>query len=77
MYNNLKWEQDFPGGSVDRSPSAIPGTQVQFLVQEDSTRHEATKPTCHNYWACAPQQEKPLQWEAHALQQRAAPVRHN
>ena len=69
MYNNLKWEQDFPSGAVDRSPSAMPGTQVRFLVQEDSTCHEATKPMSHNYWACAPQQEKPLQWEARALQQ--------
>ena len=23
----------------------------------------ATKPVCHNYWTCALQQEKPLQWE--------------
>ena len=37
-------------------------------------------PRCHNYWspgprAHAPLQENPLQWEAHALQQRVAPVR--
>ena len=25
------------------------GTWVQFLVQEDSTCHRATKPVCHNY----------------------------
>ena len=36
----------------------------------------------HNYWACAPracapQQEKPPQWEVHALQWRVAPARCN
>ena len=43
----------------------------------------------HNYWACMPQllkpallepmpcNEKPLQWEAHVLQWRVAPVCHN
>ena len=47
----------------------------------------ALEPRNHHYWvhappllksmhprACAPQQEKPLQWEAHALQQRVAPA---
>ena len=29
------------------------GTQVWALVQEDPTCREATKPVCHNYWACA------------------------
>ena len=29
------------------------GTQVQALVQEDPTGCGATKPVCHNYWACA------------------------
>ena len=45
------------------------------------------EPVSHNYWgphatttearvprACAPQQEKPPQWEARALQQRVAPA---
>ena len=27
------------------------GTQVQSLIQEDSTSHRATKPVSHNYWA--------------------------
>ena len=61
------------------------GTRVRALVREDPTCHRATKPVCHNYWACAlehvshnywarepraraPQQEKPLQWEAHLPQ---------
>ena len=29
------------------------GTQVRALVQEDPTCRGATKPVCHNYWACA------------------------
>ena len=50
----------------------------------------ALEPASHNYWArvpqllklvspraCAPQQEKPPQWEARALQRRVAPARHN
>ena len=28
------------------------GTQVRALVWEDPTCHGATKPVCHNYWAC-------------------------
>ena len=47
------------------------------------------EPTSHNYWACmlqllkptpragAPQQEKPPQWEACAVQWRVAPARRN
>ena len=70
------------------------GTWVQALVWEDPTYCGATKPVCHNYWACAlepvshnywarapraraPQQEKPLQWEACSPQQRVAPTSHN
>ena len=50
----------------------------------------ALEPTSHNYWAHVPQllkpvhlepvlrkQEKSLQWEARAPQQRAAPARHS
>ena len=29
------------------------GTRVRSLVREDPTCHGATKPVCHNYWACA------------------------
>ena len=65
------------------------GTWVWSLVWEDSTCLRATKPMCHNYWAsmlqllkagysttCVPQ-EKPLQWEVHALQWRVASTRCN
>ena len=43
-------------------------TLVQSLVQEDPTCLGTTKPVCHNFWACALQQEKLLQWEADAPQ---------
>ena len=29
------------------------GTRVWALVREDLTCRGATKPVCHNYWACA------------------------
>ena len=31
----------------------VKGTQVQPLIQDDSTCHGATKPVHHNHWACA------------------------
>ena len=61
-------------------------TQSQSLVREDSTWTRAAKPLSHNYWACVLQllypkhpracdlqQEKPLQWEAHAAQLKSSP----
>ena len=63
------------------------GTWVQSLVQEDTTCDGAIKPNApqlvslcaatteaHAPRACAPHQEKPLQWEAHAPQRRVAPL---
>ena len=54
------------------------GTQIQSLVQEDSTRSRATKPEYHNYWsphALEPVvgNERPLQWEAGAPQLEKTP----
>ena len=48
-------------------------TRVLSLVWEDSTCQEATKPRHHNYWACAPQQEKPPPWEAYSHQLEESP----
>ena len=58
------------------------GTRVWALIREDPTCRGATKPVHHNFWsslprARAPQQEKPLQWEARAPQQRVAPAHRN
>ena len=52
---------------------AIQETQVQSLSQQDPTCHGATKPVCHDYWACTPrahvlQRQKPSEWEACELQ---------
>ena len=44
---------DFPGGAVVKNRLPMQGTRVRALVQEDPTCHGATKPVCHNYWACA------------------------
>ena len=60
----------------------LQGTRVRALVWEDPTCRGATGPVSHNYWACAsggcaPQQERPRQWEARALRWRVAPARCN
>ena len=58
------------------------GTRVRALVWEDPTCRGATRSVSHNYWtcasgACAPQQERPRQWEARAPWWRVAPARRN
>ena len=58
------------------------GTWVRALVREDPTCRGAAGPVSHNYWACAseacaPQQERPRQWEARAPRWRVAPARRN
>ena len=72
----------FPGRPVAGSPAMqCRGPLAPSLVQEDPTCHRTTRPMGHNYWAhmlkllkpvClkvhAPQQEKPLQWEARTPQ---------
>ena len=56
----LNWIEDIQycvGASlvaqVVRSHLPMQETQVWSLVQEDPTCLRATKPECHNYWACA------------------------
>ena len=56
---------------------SMQGTQLRSLAWEDFTCFRATEPTCHSYWSpCALEtvlrNEKPLQREACALQQRVA-----
>ena len=58
------------------------GTRVRALVWEDPTCHGAARPVSRNYWACASgacalQQQRPRQWEAHAPRWRVAPTCHN
>ena len=55
---------DFPGGPVAKNPPAVQRTWVWSLVQEDPTRHSASKSKCYNHWAQAlvrAPQEKPPQ----------------
>ena len=47
-----KKSSGFPGGSVVKNCLPMQGTRVRALVQEDPTCRGATKPMCHNYWAC-------------------------
>ena len=54
---------DFPGGTVDKNPLAMQGTQVRSMVQEDSTCHGAMKPGYHDYWACVLQLLKAVSLE--------------
>ena len=61
---------------------SMQGTQVRALVWEDPTCRGATRPVSHNYWACAsgacaPQQERPWQWEARAPRWRVVPACRN
>ena len=62
---------------------SVQETRLRALVWEDPTGCRATKPVSHNCWAPVPQllkpahlepvlcnKDKPLQWEACALQQR-------
>ena len=63
----MKKMQGFPGGTVVKNPPAgtslvaqwlriylpMQGTRVQALVRDDPICRGATKPMCHNYWACA------------------------
>ena len=52
--------------------SLCPRAHVLQLLSPCATTTEARAPR-----ACAPQQENPPQWEAHAPQRRVAPVHHN
>ena len=42
------------------------GTQVPSLAQEDPTCRGATKPVCHNYWACALESTSHNYWSLRA-----------
>ena len=68
---------DVSGGTVDKNQPA--NTRDTGSIPDPGRFHMrgATKPTHHSYWAlvsraCALQQQKPAQWEAHTPQWRAA-----
>ena len=67
----------FPGGQWLRICLPVQGTWVLPLVQEDPTCHGATKPQKTkppSFRAHDPQQEKPQQSEACALQPECSPT---
>ena len=55
----------------------VQGTRVRALVWEDPTCCRATKPACHNYWACALEPASHSYWtrvpRARAPQQEKPP----
>ena len=58
------------------------GTRVRALVWEKPTCRGAAGPVSHDCWACAsgacaPQQERPRQWEVRAPRWGVAPARRN
>ena len=74
-----------PANAGDMGSSPGPG-RSHMPQSKKPMRHNywacPLEPTSHNYWVCAPrarapQQEKPLQWEAHAPQWRVAPAHRN
>ena len=82
---NEESHQDFPGGAVVKYPPASagdvgsnPGPGRSHMPQNNearapqllSLRSRALRATTAE--ACAPQQEKPLQWEARTPQERVA-----
>ena len=65
----VRGSRRFPGGggSVVKNPSVNEGDTGLTPDQEDPTCHRAAKPTCHNYWACAPEPGSHNYW-AHVPQ---------
>ena len=68
--------RSFPGGSVVKNPPTNAGS-IPALGRSQGIEG-ATKPAHRNYWSSnlrvrAPQQEKPLQWEARVPQQVSNP----
>ena len=64
-----------PGPGRSHMPQSNEACEPQLL----NLRATTTEPVCCNYWtpmprACAPQREKPLQWETCPLQPRVSPA---
>ena len=87
LMNSCMWHQNMLHGAslvAQWLSICLPmqGTRVRALVWEDPTCRGATRPVSHNYWACAsgacaPQEERPRQWEARAPRWRVAPTCRN
>ena len=60
---NLLWTSLVAQELRNRLP--MQGTQVQSLGREDPMCRGATKPMCHNYWACALEPTSHNYWSPH------------
>ena len=75
--------QDFPGGPVVKNLPANAGDTGsisglgRFHMLWASYAHEPQLVKPDHSRACAPQQEKPPQWEAHERQLESSPPYHN
>ena len=68
-----------PGPCTTTAEPALGAREPQLWAWEAPLLSPHLEPGSHQRWACAPavcspQQEKPLQWEAHAPQRRVAPA---
>ena len=79
-------QSGFPDGSVVKNPPANAGDMGSIPDLGRSHMPRATRPVCHNYWACALEPEitasEPACPRAHALQlekppQKEKPVYHS
>ena len=57
----------FPGGSVVKNLPVNAGHVGTILIWEEATCFGATKPFCHNYWACAPESGTCDSWTQRAV----------
>ena len=77
-HNNQRVVLDFPGDAVGKTACSCRGHGYNPCLGKFHTVRTITKLVCCDYWGlhtpevCAPQQEKPPQWEAHAPQPRVA-----
>ena len=84
---NTVYAWGLPGGSVIKNPPLNAGNmdsipdlgRFPHAAEQRSQYVATTEPRSHNHWAhnsraCAPQREKPSQWEALTPQQRVAPA---
>ena len=54
-----------------KNPAADAGDTGTVPDPEEHTRHGATKPTCHNYWACTLEPVSHNYWSLHKPQSSA------
>ena len=70
FHENKKKKEHLPGSPVVKNTPAHAGDVGSNLNlgRFHMLGSNRARAMCHNYWACALQQETPLQWEAPTLQ---------